>query len=59
MISAGNPAKAGDTLILYGEGYGDTEVGTSVPDGTIVGSLLPKPAAEVKLLIEVEAIKAN
>jgi uncharacterized protein (TIGR03437 family) len=52
VITPANAAKPGDTLILYGEGYGDTVVGTSVPDGTIVGSQLPVPAAEVKLLID-------
>jgi uncharacterized protein (TIGR03437 family) len=52
VISGTNPARAGDVLIVYGEGYGDTEFGTSVPDGTIVGSTLPRPLLPVRLLID-------
>ncbi len=51
LVTAANPAKEGDTLILYGEGYGDISDGP--PDGTIVtGALLPKPLDPVRLLID-------
>jgi uncharacterized protein (TIGR03437 family) len=36
-----NPAKAGDVLILYGEGYGAPTSGTSLPDGQIVTTTVP------------------
>jgi uncharacterized protein (TIGR03437 family) len=44
VISASNPAKPGDVLILYGEGYGAPASGTSLPDGEIVGSTVPAVA---------------
>jgi uncharacterized protein (TIGR03437 family) len=39
-------------LELYGEGYGVATTATSLPDGTIVGSTLPVPAAAYQLLID-------
>ncbi|MES1257213.1 MAG: peptidylprolyl isomerase [Acidobacteriota bacterium] len=44
IISGSNPAKAGDILTLYGEGYGAATPDTSLPDGVLVGSKLPVPA---------------
>ena len=41
VISASNPAKSGDVLILYGEGYGAPASGTSLPDGQIVTTTVP------------------
>jgi uncharacterized protein (TIGR03437 family) len=41
VISASNPAKAGDVLILYGEGYGAPTQATSLPDGEIVTTTVP------------------
>lgn len=50
-VTGSNPAGVGDTLILYGQGYGDTASG-SVPDGTIISTILPVPLTPVKLLID-------
>lgn len=53
VISASNPASVGDTLELYGEGYGVPTSNTSLPDGEVVtGSILPVPAAATTLLID-------
>lgn len=50
VISASNPASVGDTLELYGEGYGVTS--PQLADGTVVGSNLPQPAAKTTVLID-------
>ena len=50
LVTAANPAKQDDILILYGEGYGDISDGPA--DGTIVSTLLPKPLDPVRLLID-------
>ena len=50
VISATNPASAGDVLELYGEGYGVTS--PAVPDGTVVGSNLPIPVGQTVVAID-------
>jgi uncharacterized protein (TIGR03437 family) len=52
VISASNPASVGDFLELYGEGYGVATPSTSLPDGAVVGSVLPVPAATTVLMID-------
>jgi uncharacterized protein (TIGR03437 family) len=52
VISASNPASVGDTLELYGEGYGVASSGTSLADGAVVETVLPVPAATTTLLID-------
>ncbi len=52
VISKSNPASAGNTLELYGEGYGVATVNTALADGAVVGSALPVPAAQITLLID-------
>jgi uncharacterized protein (TIGR03437 family) len=51
VISASNPAKAGDVLILYGEGYGAPTSGTSLPDGQIVSTTVPVVADTPAVLL--------
>jgi uncharacterized protein (TIGR03437 family) len=51
-INSTNPASVGDTLELYGEGYGVASPTTSLPDGAVVGAILPVPAATTTLLID-------
>lgn len=50
IVKAASPALVGDILVLYGQGYGATTDATSLPDGMIVGSLLPVPADPITLL---------
>jgi uncharacterized protein (TIGR03437 family) len=52
LIGVSNPAAPGDILELYGEGYGVASPNTSLPDGTIVTTTLPLPAATTVLLID-------
>ncbi len=52
IISASNPANVGDFLELYGEGYGVATSNTKLPDGAVVGTILPQPAAQTTLLID-------
>ena len=52
VISTTNPASVGDTLELYGEGYGVATTNTSLPDGTVVVGTLPVPNATTVLLID-------
>lgn len=54
VVSASNPAAAGDILELYGEGYGVTA--PILPDGAIVGSTLPMPVAAVQLLVDGQVV---
>lgn len=56
VISSTNPASPGDTLELYGEGYGVASPGTSLPDGAVVSTVLPVPAATTTLLIDGAAV---
>jgi uncharacterized protein (TIGR03437 family) len=60
VISTSNPASAGDTLELYGEGYGVASSSTSLPDGAVVGGtgILPVPAATTVLLIDGQPVSA-
>jgi uncharacterized protein (TIGR03437 family) len=59
VISTTNPASQGDTLELYGEGYGVATPGTSLPDGTVVVSTLPVPAATTVLLIDGQPVPTS
>jgi len=52
VVSISSPAKAGDSLQLYGEGYGVATPSTSLPDGVLVSTTLPVPAATTVLLID-------
>ena len=53
-VSTSAPAKVGDILLLYGEGFG---VATpALGDGTIVGSTLPIPTTLPTLLIDGKAV---
>jgi uncharacterized protein (TIGR03437 family) len=45
IVSSSSPASVGDTLLLFGEGYGLPTSATMLADGAIVGSTLPVPAA--------------
>jgi len=56
-ISTSSPASVGDTLELYGQGYGVASASTSLPDGAVVGSILPVPAATTTLLIDGQPVK--
>ena len=49
LNSAANPAKAGDTVLLFATGAG--AIDPAGPDGGLVGSTLPKPAAPVSVQI--------
>jgi uncharacterized protein (TIGR03437 family) len=49
-VTTAAPAQVGDTLLLFGEGYGTAAPGLS--DGAIVGSIPPVPAAKTSLLID-------
>jgi uncharacterized protein (TIGR03437 family) len=46
----------GDTLELFGEGYGVPTAGTTLADGAIVGTTLPVPAAGGTLLIDGQTV---
>jgi uncharacterized protein (TIGR03437 family) len=52
VISKSNPASVGDTLELYGEGYGVATSNTALPDGEVVTTVLPIPAVTPTLLID-------
>ena len=56
VIGKSNPASVGDTLELYGEGYGVATVNTALGDGAVVGSALPVPAAKITLLIDKQPV---
>jgi uncharacterized protein (TIGR03437 family) len=49
-VSTASPAQVGDTLLLYGEGYGTTS--PALPDGAVVGTTLPRPVGTTVLLID-------
>jgi peptidyl-prolyl cis-trans isomerase A (cyclophilin A) len=53
-VSTASPAQVGDTLLLYGEGYGATS--PALPDGAVVGTTLPKPVGTAILLIDGKAV---
>jgi uncharacterized protein (TIGR03437 family) len=53
-VTAAAPAAVGDTLLLFGEGYGTAS--PSLADGAIVGSTPPIPAAQTSLLIDGQPI---
>jgi len=59
VIGAANPASAGDVLTLFGEGYGIATAGSAVPDGVIVTSTLPVPAASTALLIDGQPVSTS
>jgi len=59
VISASNPASVGDLLEIYGEGYGVATSNTSLADGTVVGTVLPIPAAATTVLIDGKAVNAQ
>ncbi len=52
IVSTASPAKPGDVLTLYGEGYGTATPATAAADGAIVGSTLPVPTNPVTLLLD-------
>ena len=53
------PASVGDVLILFAEGYGAATAATALPDGTIVTSKLPVPAAAVTVLIDGQPLSSG
>ena len=53
IISLSNPARVGDDLLLYGEGYGAPT--QPLPDGTIITTNLPIPVTPPVLLIDGQA----
>jgi len=59
VISTTNPASVGDTLELYGEGYGVATPNTSLPDGTVVVGTLPVPNATTVLLIDGQPVPTS
>jgi uncharacterized protein (TIGR03437 family) len=59
LIGASNPASVGDTLILFGEGYGAATAATAVSDGTVVTSKLPVPATPVTVLIDGQPLSSG
>lgn len=56
VINKSNPASVGDTLELYGEGYGVATVNTALADGAVVGSALPVPAAKITLMLDKQTV---
>ena len=59
VIRATNPASVGDTLILFGEGYGVATAATAVSDGTVVTTKLPVPATPLTVLIDGQALSSG
>ena len=57
-ISTSSPASVGDLLEIYGEGYGVASAATSLPDGAVVTTVLPKPAAATTVLIDGQPVSA-
>lgn len=58
VISTSNPALPGDTLILYGEGYGVTS--PLLADGAFyTGGAAPVPVAKTVLLIDGQAVNTS
>ena len=49
LNSTTNPARAGDTVLVFGTGAG--ALAQSAPDGGLVGATLPAPAAKVTVTI--------
>ena len=58
LINASNPAAEGDLLELYGDGYGLATASTSLPDGAVVTTVLPLPAAKTAVLIDGQPVSA-
>jgi peptidyl-prolyl cis-trans isomerase A (cyclophilin A) len=56
-INASNPAVPGNTLELYGDGYGVTS--PSLADGAVVGTTLPQPTAATSLLIDGQPVPTS
>jgi len=52
LITSSSPASVGDFLEIYGEGYGVASATTSLPDGAVVTTVLPVPAASTSVLID-------
>jgi uncharacterized protein (TIGR03437 family) len=52
LVSAAHPASVGEVVSLYGQGYGAVTAATTLPDGAIVGSVLPKPTNAISVLID-------
>ena len=49
-VNAANPARAGDVLLLFAEGYGVST--PALPDGLVVTTTLPAPSLKTVLLID-------
>jgi uncharacterized protein (TIGR03437 family) len=58
-ISTSSPAAVGDLLEIYGAGYGVATASTSLPDGAVVTTILPKPAAATAVLIDGQPVSAG
>jgi uncharacterized protein (TIGR03437 family) len=58
-INTSSPASEGDLLEIYGEGYGVATASTSLPDGAVVTTVLPKPAAATSVLIDGKPVSAE
>ena len=58
-INTSSPAAAGDLLEIYGQGYGVATASTSLADGAVVTTVLPKPAAPTTVLIDGQAVSAG
>jgi uncharacterized protein (TIGR03437 family) len=58
-ISTSSPASVGDLLEIYGEGYGVATPSTSLPDGAVVTTVLPKPASSTAVLIDGQQVSAG
>jgi uncharacterized protein (TIGR03437 family) len=59
LISTSSPASVGDFLEIYGEGYGVATANTSLPDGAVVTTVLPKPAAATAVLIDGQPVSSG
>ena len=57
IISADNPGKPGEVLVVYGEGYGAAT--PSLADGLILVSTLPVPVSPVTLLIDDKPVETS
>jgi uncharacterized protein (TIGR03437 family) len=56
LVSSTHPASVGEIVSLYGQGYGAVTTATTLPDGTIVGSVLPQPTNTISVLIDGTAV---
>ena len=59
VVSSSSPAAVGETLELFGEGYGAATINSALPDGAVVGGALPKPTLPITLLIDKQPVGSS